>query len=143
VNEVAFHFNAPDKVHYAARLVRKAVARGNRLLVLTDPEDMGTLDTALWTLEPDAFLAHALDNDPVAVRQRSPVLLACSLAQDFDADVLVNLRHAWVDTWVRFAKVVEVVSEDETDRQAARDRWRMYRQNGVEPVHHDLRSRTG
>ncbi|MFN3495174.1 MAG: DNA polymerase III subunit chi [Hydrogenophaga sp.] len=44
---------------------------------------------------------------------------------------------------MRFAKVVEVVTEDETDRLAARDRWRMYRQNGVEPVHHDLRSRTG
>ena len=141
--EVAFHFNAPDKVQYAARLLRKAVARGHRLLVLVEPQHVAALDTALWTLEPGSFIAHALQGDPEAVQRNSPILLASEIPATSNAEVLVNLQLQWVDAWARFPKVVEVVCEDEEDRLAARDRWRRYRQQGIEPVRHDLSARAG
>ena len=43
--EVAFHFNAPDRLVYACRLLRKAYLKGARLLVLAD-EPTGNLDEA-------------------------------------------------------------------------------------------------
>jgi len=34
-----------------------------------------------------------------------------------------------------------VVATDEADRERARLRWRHYRQQGIEPVRHDLAAR--
>lgn len=139
--EVAFHFNAPDKVQYAARLLRKALSRGHRLLVLVDGDDLMALDSALWTIDPGSFIPHARHDDAESIQRRSPILLWPGAPADANADVLVNLRHQWVAEWSRFSKVVEVVTEAEDDRAAARERWRYYRQHGVEPVRHDLAAR--
>ena len=39
MTEIGFHFNTPDKVNYACRLVRKAVsARGLRVVVVGEPQ---------------------------------------------------------------------------------------------------------
>lgn len=142
MTEVAFHFNAPDRLQYAARLLRKALARGHRLLVLADPDDLAALDTLLWTLEPGSFIPHALPDDSDSVRLKSPVLLASQMPPASSADVLVNLQPRWVEAWSNFPRVIEVVSQDEQDRLAARERWRLYRQQGIEPVRHDLSART-
>ena len=39
MTEVAFHFNAPDKVAYACRLLRKAVGSGARVVVTAEADD--------------------------------------------------------------------------------------------------------
>ena len=58
MTEVAFHFNAPDKLAYACRFARKLV-RGDRQLVITAPQPLlDTLDAMLWSLSPQDFIAH-------------------------------------------------------------------------------------
>ena len=58
MTEVAFHFNAPDKLGYACRLLRKAVGTGARVMVTGDSSTLRELDVALWTFAPLEFLAH-------------------------------------------------------------------------------------
>ena len=48
MSEVAFHFNAPDKLAYACRLLRKAVGSGARAVVLADARPN-------WNFEPIEF----------------------------------------------------------------------------------------
>ena len=61
MTEVAFHFNAPDKLAYACRLLRKASGAGARVAVTAEAELLQRLDTALWTFSALDFVAHASD----------------------------------------------------------------------------------
>lgn len=56
MTEIAFHFNAPEKVAYAGRLLRKAYLKGARLLVVAKPPDAAALDQLLWTMAATEFV---------------------------------------------------------------------------------------
>jgi DNA polymerase-3 subunit chi len=138
MTEVAFHFNAPDKLGYTCRLIRKAYLRGVRLVVVADEKDLSALSAALWTLAPGAFIPHASASDASKVWSRSPIQLTSSLAVQSDATVLVNLRSSVPSGADGFDRIIEVVGGDEADRQRARERWKYYKSNGIEPQRHDL-----
>jgi DNA polymerase III subunit chi len=141
MTEVAFHFNAPDKQSYACRLLRKGYLKGARLVVRTDAQALSALDTALWTFAQGEFIPHGCEGDPLMVLQRSPVQLYSELPEGLkgsESAVLVNLSTSLPPGYARFGRVIEVVTQDEDDRLQARERWRAYKQSGIEPVRHDL-----
>ncbi|SFD64256.1 DNA polymerase III subunit chi [Paracidovorax konjaci] len=139
MTEIAFHFNAPDKLAYACRFARKAL-RNEASLVITAPAAvLDALDRALWAMGPQDFVAHCRQEDDAELRDASPVVLAQDPRAAGSADVLLNLGAAVPAGFERFARLVEVVSsEDEADRAGARDRWRHYTQRGYAIVRHDL-----
>jgi DNA polymerase III subunit chi len=139
MTEVSFHFNAPEKLGYACRVLRKGFQLGSRMVVLVEPAALGALDLALWQKSTHDFLPHCSDGDPPHVQAHSPVLL-CSGAPQASGNgrVLVNLRAAMPEDFAAYAKVIEIVTFDTHDRDQARDRWRRYRQAGIEPQRHDL-----
>jgi DNA polymerase-3 subunit chi len=140
MTEVAFHFNAPDKLGYACRLLRKAYLRGARVVVLVDEFDTLRLDALLWTMTPGAFIPHSIPSDSGSVASHSPIHLASSLPAQTQATVLVNLRSEVPDGFDAYGRVIEVVTGEEADRQRARERWKIYKANGLEPERHDLRA---
>ena len=140
MTEVAFHFNAPDKVEYACRLLRKAYAKGSALFVLAEPGTAQRVESALWTLAPDAFIPHCLSGAPAHVTARTPIQIGSELPAQPHAGMLVNLQREWVAGWQQFEKVFEIVTLEDLERQAARDRLRRYRAEGVDPVWHEIKS---
>ena len=81
MTEVTFHFNVPDKVHYACRLLRKAQAGGARLAVLADADTLRALDVALWTFSAPDFVAHCGFDAPAAMRaERSAAARGSAIA---------------------------------------------------------------
>ena len=136
--EVAFHFNAPDKVGYACRLLRKAYRSGARLWVRVPSDLLGALDLALWTQTPGDFLPHSRSGDPEAVRARSPIHLDTEVQVDASRQVLVNLADDLPPHAEAYQRVIEVVTQSEADRAVARQRWRQYKASGIEPLRHDL-----
>lgn len=142
MTEVAFHFNAPDKVAYACRLLRKATGSGVRVMVTADAQTLDSLDTALWTFSPLDFVAHCAADSPEGMRRASPVLLAASPGEaartDDERQVLVNLGAGVPAGFERFARVIEVVSTTDEDRALARQRWRDYTERGFAIQRHDL-----
>ncbi len=138
MTEVAFHFNAPDKLAYACRLLRKASASGAHLIVTGDDQMLHALDIALWQWARHEFIAHAIDGCPAAVWQRSPLLLTRNVAQTRQRQVLVNLGHGVPPAFSEFERLIEVVSTEEADRLAARPRWTYYKAQGHPLVQHAL-----
>jgi DNA polymerase-3 subunit chi len=139
MTEVSFHFNAPDKLGYACRVLRKGYQLGARMVVLVEPDALGTLDLALWHKSTHDFLPHCTDGDPPHVRAHSPVLLCSGAPQEpGNGRVLINLRASMPEDFATYSRVIEIVTFDTHDRDQARDRWRRYRQAGVEPQRHDL-----
>lgn len=136
---IAFHFGAPNKLEYACRLLRKAVASGAKVLVVAGEDMLQTLDSDLWALSATDFVAHCTAAADDFVQRKSPIVLVTGMHQMFDhLDVLVNLSNTVPQGFDRFARVVEVVSTDEADRNFARLRWRQYTEQGYAIQRHDL-----
>ncbi|MEN9713216.1 MAG: hypothetical protein RLY90_1477 [Pseudomonadota bacterium] len=142
MTEIAFHFNAPDKLAYACRLLRKAVSSGAQVVVTGDAARLSALDTQLWTFAALEFVPHCRADSPAEQRLASPVILATDL-QDHNAlphhQVLVNLGQEVVPGYERFERVIEVVTLDDSDRQFARQRWKHYADRGYSITRHDLK----
>ena len=138
MTEVAFHFNAPDRVAYACRLLRKAVGSGAKVVVTGWPDTLQQLDAALWAFSPTDFVPHChLDSD-ASVLAASPVILAESIQTVPHQQVLLNLGDVVAAGFERFERVIEVVGLDEDDLHAARSRWRHYTGLGYTITRHDL-----
>jgi DNA polymerase-3 subunit chi len=144
MTEIAFHFNAPDKLAYACRLLRKAVASGAKVVVTGDEASLQALDTLLWTFSALEFLPHCRADSPMEQRMASPIVLAAEL-ETVQAlphhQVLLNLSDAVMPGYERFERTIEVVTLDEQDRLHARQRWKHYADRGYAITRHDLKLR--
>jgi DNA polymerase-3 subunit chi len=136
-----FHFNAPDKVGHACRLLRKAVGSGAKVMVTGEGGLLRELDAALWTFSPLEFVAHCLGNAPPAVLAASPVVLSQTARSGPHHEVLVNLGQAVPEGFERFERLIEVVTGDEEDRLQGRQRWKHYKDRGYAITTHDLVAR--
>ena len=141
MTEISFHFNVPDRIGYACRLVRKASRLGADV-VLTGPAPLlSRLDKALWTFEELEFLPHRMLRPGEAVTERmkpTRVWLVQEPAQVACHDVLVNLGAQAPAGFASFEKVIEIVSTDEEERAVARVRWKHYASRGYAIVKHGV-----
>ncbi|PKO43465.1 MAG: DNA polymerase III subunit chi [Betaproteobacteria bacterium HGW-Betaproteobacteria-3] len=138
MTEIAFHFNTSDKLAYTCRLLRKAVASGARVVVTAESPTLQQLDAALWTFSALDFLPHCAAQATPEVLARSPIVLTEVPADAPHQQVLVNLSDHLPDGFERFERLIEVVSGDAADRQAARQRWKHYADRGYAIVRHDV-----
>jgi len=53
-------------------------------------------------------------------------------------DILLNLHTEQPPFFSRFHRLIEIVSAEENDRAAARERFRFYRDRGYEIHSHDI-----
>ena len=142
MTDIAFHFNAADRMAYACRLLRKAVGNGASVVVTGSSDTLQQLDVALWTFSSTDFVPHChLDSD-AAVVAASPILLATSLEAVPHRHVLLNLGGLVPDGFERFERVIELVGLDQQDRQLARARWKQYTDRGHAITRHDLTLKT-
>lgn len=139
---IEFHFNAPDKLAYACRLLRKATAAGAKVVVTADEGTLTRLDTQLWTFSQTDFIAHTHVHSAPHIGQLalSPVVLSAdSAAPELPHhQVLLNLGDEMPAGFESYQRVIEVVSLDEVDRQRARVRWKTYTELGHTITRQDL-----
>ncbi len=137
MTRIDFHVNAPDRLLYACRLVRKAWRSGQRVVVCCDdPARLAAFDTALWTFAPEEFVPHVMASDPLA--SETPVVLSASGEAAPWHDVLVNLGDGPPAGFSRFGRLLEVVGDDGRDRDLGRARYRFYRDRGYPLGTHDV-----
>ncbi len=135
MTRIDFHTNVPDKIAYACRLVRKAYGAKNRIVVMTeDAAQLAQLDAALWSFSAPDFLPHVNVNDPLA--PDTPIVLTDSDATELpQADLLVNLARRAPAQFESFPRLIEVVSTDEADVAAGRQRFGAYKRQEFVPTH--------
>lgn len=146
MTEIAFHFNVPDKLAYSCRLLRKAFASGAQVVITGESEELATLDQLLWTFSATEFVPHcrtapgdAANRTAHAITQTaSPILLAESPRGCAHHGVLVNMGLGIPEEFERFERFIELVTQSDADRQAARLRWKHYADRGYVMKRHDL-----
>ncbi len=135
---IDFHVNAPDKVGYTCRLLRKAMGRGSKVVVTGEPAILSELDVALWTFSPVDFIAHCYgDAGGAGVLAASPVVLAQTAGDAPHHEVLVNLGFRVPEGFERYERLIEIVTRDPQDLQFGRNRWKHYADRGYALVKHD------
>lgn len=142
MTEIAFHFNVPDKMAYACRLLRKAVNAGATVEVVADAPALAQLDVALWTFSPLDFIPHCKADADSSTMALSPVLLGGSELSQSGRQILLNMGHGIVAGFERFERVIELVGNDDDNRQTARSRWKHYTSRGYNITRHDFAART-
>jgi DNA polymerase-3 subunit chi len=88
----------------------------------------------MWTISATDFLPHVLAGDPLAAQ--TPIILTDDAAAEVPHhDILVNLSQLPPANYAQFQRVFEIVSMDEQDAQAGRQRFLHYRQQDVQLTH--------
>ena len=142
---IDFHSNVNDKLEYACRLTRKiwsATPEGQpvrNIVMVGEKVDLEKLDNLLWTFSNVDFLPHCFIDDEAALET------SIVLTDDFASPALVQIPHADVMIHLgmrmpqdvaalvaRFPRIVEVVTVNEAERLAGRDRYKAYRDLGHE-----------
>jgi len=142
MTRIDFYFDAEDKLQVACRLSAKAAQQKLRVLIYAgDEAEAQRIDRMLWTWQATGFLPHCMTRNPLAAE--TPVLITHDPEDTPHDEVLLNLHQAWPPAFSRFRRLVEIVGRDGEDREAARRRFRFYRDRGYEIVHHDLSKSDG
>ena len=141
MTEITFHFNVRDRAGYACRLLRKATRRQARIAVTGDEETLSTLDRQLWEFEPAEFIPHlrvpAGQGVPARLRA-TPIWLVDAPTGNDGHEVLVNLGAGTPLGFESYRRLIEIVSTTESDRNAARSRWRHYAHRGYPIARHEV-----
>jgi DNA polymerase-3 subunit chi len=142
MTRIDFYFEAEDKLQVACRLSAKAAQQNMRVLIFAPDEVQAQrIDKLLWTWQATGFLPHCMTRSPLAAE--TPVLITRDPEDTPHDEVLLNLHFEWPPAFSRFRRVVEIVGRDDADREAARGRFRFYRDRGYEIVNHDLSKALG
>ncbi len=141
MTEIGFYFNAASRSGYACRLLRKAQRQGMSLAVVGNAAALDELDRELWSFDAVEFVAHQrvdrLADVPESLRARTVWLGENPLDAPVH-DALLNLGDAPPRGFETFARLFEIVSADEADRAAARERWKAYAHRGYPIKRHEV-----
>lgn len=131
MTRVEFFFNVEDKLAKAAELCEKAVDKGRQLTIFTQGDAMdGALQQRLWQQSATSFLASAKTDE--AIGQLSAIVFVRNSENLIQDDILINLRTEHPPFFSRFRYLIELVSNNDADKDAARVRFRFYRDRGYE-----------
>ncbi len=125
----------------ACRLAEKAYRLKHAIYIHTHGQQQTVqIDKLLWTFRDGSFVPHQLHG--LDASSNSPVIIGHETSPDKELaahhQLLINLDQTVPPFFSRFERIAEIVSADEQQRKAARERFRFYRDRGYELQTHEL-----
>jgi DNA polymerase III subunit chi len=131
MTRIDFYFNVPNKQQLVQSLIEAALLKRRQVTIFTTDESAAlSLSEYLWKNKAESFLPNTHANHAHAAR--SPVVIGLQADSFMHDDMLINLAPNEPSIFSRFTHLVELVSEDEADKVAARARYKFYRDRGYE-----------
>ncbi|MFZ2313207.1 MAG: DNA polymerase III subunit chi [Methylobacter sp.] len=141
--EVSFYIlpseSLEDRYLFACKLIEKAYRSGHFCYVLTDDEEQSqTIDNLLWTFRAGSFIPHQVYTGELPNLEK--VILIGSLnAPENWQKTLINLSSQCPHDFELAERILEILDDSETTKEAGRNRYRQYQQSGMTLVQHDMR----
>lgn len=140
MTQVFFYHGAADKLSAACALLGKTSAQKKDILVFSEEKStLDTVDRLLWTQSALSFHPHCRSDSPLAAETH--ILLSNTLNNSRQTERLMNLGKMIPPGFEKFTSLIEVVGQEESDRLAARERVRHYKECGCEIRYFDLSER--
>jgi DNA polymerase-3 subunit chi len=137
MTQIDFYIHVEDKLQTLCTLAARALGKKVRMMVLTaDAAATEQVDRMLWIQPAIGFLPHCRLSDRLAAA--TPIIVDHRADPVVHEQLLVNLCEECPPLFSRFERVIEIVSQDERDRELARNRYRFYRDRGYELRTHDF-----
>lgn len=134
-NRVDFYIldGSIDRQQFACHLIEKAFKQKHRLFIqCLDEAAAHAFDDILWVFKETSFIPHNLQGE--GPTPPPPVQIGYSAqAQGFN-DILINLTLSVPEFHKQFKRIIEIVDETETVKQALRANYRFYQSQGY-PLH--------
>lgn len=138
MTQIYFYSGSNDKLQTACRLCAKAVKQNMKVMVYTpDAAVLARFNELLWTFSPTSFIPHCTIRDDSRLIDVTPVILSDQIPLDRHYDVLLNL-HQQPPAFDQFQRIIEIAGISHEDKQAARERYRFYKDAGYEIQHFNL-----
>jgi DNA polymerase III subunit chi len=121
----------------ACRLVEKAYQRGHKVYIqCTNQHDAELLDERLWTFKEDSFIPHNLQGE--GPEPPPPVQIGWGKEPRGFDDILINLSGEILPFSNKFQRVMEIILNNETDKEHSRIRYKQYRAQHCQLHVHEL-----
>jgi DNA polymerase III subunit chi len=143
MTEISFYFNVPSRTAYACRLLRRAQRQGMAVAVAGPAEALREIDGELWSFAAPEFLAHHWSERAGEVPEALHGSTIWLGENPIDAPLhgaLLNLGSTPPPAFETFERMFEIVSLEEADRHAARERWKSYARRGYPIRRHEVAS---
>jgi DNA polymerase-3 subunit chi len=129
---------------FACQLVYKAWSQGHSICVaVSTATELDKLDELMWRYPEGRFLPHALAAQTIDQKGIEPIILG-TMDQVADLEparsALVNLTPQAVTRPERYQRLLEVVPFADSDRTASRQKFKTYRNLGLESDSHEMKS---
>lgn len=132
--QVSFYSDAADPLHFACRLIRRALASGRPVGVCVGGTEAARLDELLWSFDAAEFIPHRRW-DGTTPAMPGEVLLVEEAARLPHRGLLLNLGDDMPSDALEFERVLEVIGQEAARVQAGRARYRIYQQVGARLDH--------
>ncbi|MDD5410008.1 MAG: DNA polymerase III subunit chi [Methylobacter sp.] len=128
-----------ERYLFACKLIEKAYRSGHFCYVLTDDEEQSKIiDDLLWTFRAGSFIPHQIYTGELPNFEK--VILIGSLnAPENWQKTLINLSSHCPQYFEQAERILEILDDSETTKEAGRNRYRQYQQSGMTLVQHDMR----
>ena len=136
MTEVAFYTNVSDETHLMGKLLSKAHNVGRKLHIsVRNERHSEKIRKGLYGTEPTSFFG--ISSSPHDVHDLTSAII--SYTPDYGHnDIIINLTSEIPDNFSAFKRVIEIVSPDEENISAARNRYRWYKDRGYSIATHKL-----
>jgi len=101
---------------------------------LPDQERATQFDDQLWTFRESSFVPHSMISSDIP----APIRIGTAAAPLNQAKTWINLAYRDLNPEEQYSHIIEIVPEQQNIKEAARIRFRQYRQLGYECVTHQL-----
>ena len=140
--EISFYILSSTGMHeryrFACKLIEKAYRSGSFCYVLTDTEAHShTLDELLWTFRPNSFIPHQIYQGEMP-QFSNTVLIGNQPAPLQWQKIILNLASNPLADLSNTEKVLEILDNDEQIKTLGRQRYRYYKQLGIELITHNI-----
>ena len=134
--------NAPQfALRTACRVAEKAFSAGHRIHIhMENDRECEKLDAMLWTFRDRSFIPHEISPVPI---ENCPVTISAEKSTDMTSghtDMLLNVSRHLPENFKQFQRIAEIIDTQAESIHAGRERYRFYRENGLDPQHHEVSS---
>ena len=134
---IDFYSGSNDKLHTACRLSVKIIQQNLKVVIyIPDIKIAAEIDKLLWTFSSTEFIPHCRVKDKFALE--TPVTISQSEEKLPHDNILINLHNQHPPFFSRFLRLIEISETTIEDTEAARIRYRFYKDRGYEIRHHKL-----
>jgi len=141
MTHIEFIVNVENKLAKAAELCEKEVTKGRLVTISSDNEaHLPEIQNTLWQVSPHSFLPmHTLENSEKDSYFSEFCTIHFALHNEFSTqhnfiqdDVLLHFHALTPPFFSRFRYLFELVGLEESDKAAARLRYKFYRDRGYD-----------